>query len=220
MHGEEFAVLDQSGGWTWGYSVHDHYVGYISATAIGPSEQPTHRVIAPLAPIFTRPDFKSPVVDDLPLGARFAGEAVGEYVGVVGGYVHQRHVAALDRTIDPVDAAVAMMGLPYLWGGRGGGGLDCSGLVQRALEFGGIAAPRDSDQQRDGLGSALSADMPLRRGDIVFFPGHVGIMADADRLIHANAYWMSTVTEPLADVVARLAPSHAAPITARKRIVA
>ena len=119
---------------------------------------------------------------------------------------------------DPVAVAERLIGAPYRWGGRGGDGIDCSGLIQRALELSGITAPRDSDMQRDQLGETLAEDAPLRRGDLVFFPGHVGFMWDAERLLHANAFWMSTVVEPLADVVERLRPTHAQPIIARKRI--
>jgi cell wall-associated NlpC family hydrolase len=220
IHGEGFALLDQAGGWAWGYSLHDHYVGYIPADALGPVTQPTHRIIVPSAPAFSHPDIKSPVVAHYPLGARIAGEDSDGYLRIAGGYLHPRHVAPLDTAIEPATAAAAMAGLPYLWGGRGAGGIDCSGLVQRALEFGGIDAPRDSDQQRDALGTMLAEDAPLQRGDLVFFPGHVGIMADGERLIHANAFWMGVAVEPLADVVARLAGSHPHPISARRRITA
>jgi hypothetical protein len=206
LHGEGFAVLDQAGGWAWGYSLHDHYVGYIPADT--------------LALVFERPDFKSPAVGRYPLGARIAGEMLDGYLRVAEGYIHPRHVAALSHTVEPATAAEAMCGLPYLWGGRGDGGLDCSGLVQRAFEFAGLDCPRDSDMQREQLGEPLAEDEPLRRGDLVFFPGHVGIMADDRRLIHANAYWMGTVIEPLADIVARLSTTHTMPVTARRRITA
>ena len=63
-------------------------------------------------------------------------------------------------------------------------------------------------------------ETPLQRGDLVFFSGHVGIMTDARTLLHANAYWMAVVEEPLADVVSRLADAHAQPIIARRRIAA
>jgi cell wall-associated NlpC family hydrolase len=221
VHGEGFAVLDEAGGWAWGYSLHDHYVGYVPADVLGLVSTPTHRVTVPLALVFERPDFKSPVVARYPLGARLAGtDEEADYVQVAEGYIHRRHVAPLDVAIDAVAAAEAMCGLPYLWGGRGDGGLDCSGLVQRALEFAGRDCPRDSDMQRETLGQLLAEDATLQRGDLIFFPGHVGIMADGERLIHANAYWMGSMIEPLADVVARLSDTHSMPITARRRIMA
>jgi cell wall-associated NlpC family hydrolase len=176
-------------------------------------------VTVPLALVFANADIKAPVVTALPIGARVAGQDEGSFLRVEEGYIHQRHVAGLDAIeTDPVAVAERLIGSPYRWGGRGGDGIDCSGLVQRSLELAGIVAPRDSDMQRDQLGEALSEDVPLRRGDILFFPGHVGMMADSEHLLHANAYWMSTVIEPLADVVDRLKPAHPQPIVARKRI--
>jgi cell wall-associated NlpC family hydrolase len=81
----------------------------------------------------------------------------------------------------------------------------------------GIVAPRDSDQQQ-ALGATLDADAPLRRGDLLFFPGHVGLMVDAETMIHANAHWMAVTTEPLAAVIARLAATQPEPVLARRRL--
>jgi hypothetical protein len=220
VHGESFALVDKAGGWAWGRCLHDDYVGYLPADALGPARAPSHRVIAPLALVFANPDIKAPIVKALAIGAQMAGDEEDQFLRIDEGYVHLGHVAPLDTfERDPVAVAERLLGAPYRWGGRGAEGIDCSGLVQRALELAGIAAPRDSDMQRDQLGEPLPEDMPLQRGDLIFFPGHVGLMADSERLLHANAYWMATVIEPLADVVERLAPTHQRPIVARKRIV-
>jgi cell wall-associated NlpC family hydrolase len=219
VHGEGFEMLDEAGGWAWGRCAHDDYVGYVRADALGSVRAHTHRVTARLALVFANPDIKAPVVTALPIGARVAGRDEGGFLRIDEGYIHERHVAALGTIeADAVAVAERLIGSPYRWGGRGGDGIDCSGLVQRALELAGIAAPRDSDMQRDQLGESLPIDAPLRRGDLIFFPGHVGMMADGERLLHANAFWMSTVIEPLADVVERLKPAHAQPIVARKRM--
>jgi len=219
VHGEGFDMIDKAGGWAWGRCAHDDYVGYVRADALGPMQTPTHRVTAPLALVFANPDIKAPVVKALPIGAQVAGFNEDRFLRIDDGYIHQRHVAPLDAVeIDPVAVAQRLIGAPYLWGGRGSDGVDCSGLVQRAFELAGIALPRDSDMQRDQVGELLPEDAPLRRGDLIFFPGHVGMMVDGEQLLHANAYWMSTVIEPLSDVVNRLRPTHAQPITARKRI--
>lgn len=219
LHGERFAVVDVGAGWAWGYSVHDNYVGYVPQETLGEPAVPTHVVVAATALVFAAPDIKAPVRSCWPLGARFVGGDEGSFVATEAGYVHRRHVRTVNEAEpDPVAIAERLLGTPYLWGGRGGGGVDCSGLVQLALGLARIPSPRDSDQQRAALGREIPADEPLRRGDILFFPGHVGFMMDEDRLIHANAHWMAVTIEPLAEVIARLASEHDQPVLARRRI--
>ncbi|MFM9853929.1 MAG: NlpC/P60 family protein [Sphingomonadaceae bacterium] len=122
-------------------------------------------------------------------------------------------------TADPVTIAEGFLGMPYVWGGRGGAGIDCSGLVQRALAGRGIAAPRDSDMQEQALGIAILETSPLMRGDLIFLPGHVGIMVDQTNLIHANQFHVKTVIEPLDIVASRYAEAHdGVGITSRRRI--
>lgn len=218
--GEGFAVLDIAGGWAWGYCRHDHYVGYIAEEALGEAIEPSHVVSAALALVFAAPDIKAPVAAHWPIGARFAGVETGGFVACDGGYVHRRHVERIGiLEADPVAVVERLAGAPYLWGGRGGNGVDCSGLVQIALGRAGLAAPRDTDQQQQAeLGAGIAANAPLRRGDLIFFPNHVGFMVDGEHLIHANAYTMTVAIEPLADLIARLAPDHDEPIRDRRRL--
>ncbi len=209
LYGETYTVFDVAHGWAWGQCAHDSYVGWVRATAIKPGTgSPTHRVVAPTAAIFTRPDIKSRVAGSLPLNARFAGvDAANDFVAGAGGFVHRRHIRELPGSadVDPVAIALGFVGTPYVWGGRTRDGIDCSGLTQAALLACGIACPRDSDQQRDAFPAIDPASR--RRGDLAIFPGHVGILADPVTLVHANAYWMATVVEPLADVAARIEPT-------------
>jgi cell wall-associated NlpC family hydrolase len=205
LRGECFAVVDASGDWAWGFTTHDGYVGYVPLDSIGPTCGASHVVSAPAALVFSGPDIKAPVRERLPMGARIAAMSEdGMFLAIEGGgFVHRHHVVAADAAADDsVAVAERLTGVPYRWGGRSGDGIDCSGLVQLALAFAGIAAPRDSDQQA-ALGAPVAGGAPLRRGDLVFLPGHVGLMASATDLLHANAHWMRVVAEPLADVLAR-----------------
>ncbi len=218
LRGECFAVVDASGDWAWGFTEHDGYVGYVPLDVLGETCGASHVVATPAALLFAAPDIKSPVIERLPMGARIAvtGED-GAFLAVEGGgFVHRRHVEPIDAiAADFVEVAERLTGIPYRWGGRSGDGIDCSGLVQLALGLAGIAALRDSDQQA-ALGEAVAEGDPLQRGDLIFLPGHVGIMASATDLLHANAHWMRVVTEPLADVLARQAEGRG--ITAIRRV--
>ncbi|NWK98011.1 glycoside hydrolase [Sphingobium lactosutens] len=219
LRGETFHALDVTTDWAWGFCGHDGYVGYVRRDALDVEEQPTHRIIAGTAPLFNAADIKSPIADYWPRGARFSGEVQGDFIACAEGFIHLRHAAPVDqRAQDWVAVAERYLGQPYVWGGRGHRGIDCSGLVQVALGAAGMAVPRDTDLQCEGIGAPIDSKAGLQRGDIIFFPGHVGIMTDGKTLLHANAHWMAVVSEPLADVVARLADAHIEPIIARRRI--
>ena len=221
LYGEGFALLDLTGGWAWGYCLADHYVGYLAADALGAPIAPTHRVRASEALLHSAPDAASGGSAVLPRGALVMGEAEGEWLATAHGYLPLAALAEVGtHETDAASVAEEMVDAPYLWGGRTAAGIDCSGLVQLAWAAAGIHLPRDSDLQLASLGADKDVDpAALRRGDLVFFPGHVGIMADATHIIHASRRWMAVKTEPLADVVARsAAKDNAPPVSGYKRL--
>lgn len=221
LFGEGFALLDLTGGWAWGYSLADHYVGYLAADALGAPIAATHRVAAIEARLHSAPDAASGGPAVLPRGALVMGEAQGEWLATAHGYLPLATLVEADAAdADPAAVAEAMIGAPYLPGGRTVKGVDCSGLVQLAWAAAGVALPRDSDLQRAALGAEKDVDpTDLARGDLVFFPGHVGIMADRDHIIHASRRWNEVKAEPLADVVARFADKgHQSPVSGAKRL--
>lgn len=220
LYGETFDVFETIDGWAWGRCVHDSYVGWLNAGAlVATGTAATHRVATAAALVFARPDIKSPLVMRLPLGARCVAHAAErDFWELPGtGFVHRRHILPIDEpSSDPVEVAQGFIGSPYLWGGRTRDGIDCSGLTQAAMLDCGVACPRDSDQQGIAVGVEVSAEA-RRRGDLVFFPGHVGLLVDHEQLLHANAFWMTTLLEPLAAVIERLASLHARPVLAIRR---
>lgn len=221
MHGEEFAVLDVAGDWAWGYCLHDNYLGYLRFAELGNDFAATHIVSAPATLLVASPSTKAPVLARYPMGARLlCGElsACGKYLACENGFVpctHVSEIGCVDAT--PADLAEQLIGTPYSWGGRSGDALDCSGLVQLVFGLKGIMAPRDADMQMADFGAELPEGAPLERGDLVFFPGHVGIMSDAENIIHANGAAMAVSVEPLAEATARFT-EHEVAILVRKRV--
>ncbi|MFV2093334.1 MAG: C40 family peptidase [Hyphomicrobiales bacterium] len=213
--GESFTVLEEREGWAWGQLGVDDYVGYAPAAALGaPTLAKTHMVRALRTYIYPAPDLKSPPLALVSLGARIsAGAASGDYLEVPGqGFIFADHLALLgDWADDFVAVAEQFLGTPYYWGGRTSLGLDCSALIQLSLATIGVAASRDTDVQELALGvevakNCAAASLPndLRRGDLVFWRGHVGVMLDAGRLLHANAAHMQVAIEPLVRATARI----------------
>jgi cell wall-associated NlpC family hydrolase len=205
LPGEEFAMLEVSAGWAWGYCRADHYVGYVEAIDLVEPLQPTHIVAAATAPIHADSDDRSATLAALSMGSRVSGHESHGFLATDSGFIPFTHVRAIDAIEhDPVAVAERMIGAPYLMGGRSVHGIDCSGLVQLSFAFCGIATPRDSDQQRS-LGDAIGEQDPLERGDLIFFEGHVGLMHGPADLIHATGRKGAVVIEPLEVVAGRTA---------------
>ncbi len=222
IFGERVTIYETTEeGWAWGQLETDGYVGWLSANAIGPTgPSPTHKIFALRAFAFPAPDIKLPPIAALPMGATLAVARQDERFAVtaIGWHIPSALLAPIKtHHADFVSMAEHFLGAPYLWGGKTSLGLDCSGLVQVALQAAGIPCPRDSDMQELALGK-LSSLASLRRGDIVFWKGHVAIARDSESLIHANAHHMMVAIEPATQAIARIAAAGSE-ITAVKRVV-
>lgn len=212
-YGEFLDVLEtRKDGYAWVQTRGDRYVGYIDAkgTLSESIAAMMNRVCAMQTFLYAEPDIKAPVLDRLTLGSFVSldGEEGAFYPLAGGGFIYKKHVAPTDEVQNPdyVFTAGQLLGVPFLWGGRTTLGVDCSGLIQLALDMAGIDCPRDADQQRELFGHPLPChwrDVAWKRGDMVFFEDHVGLMASYDHIIHADDSRMQVVCEPLAEIVAR-----------------
>lgn len=213
VHGQAFEVHAEQGQWVFGRAcplIRDSrrkgYVGWVAANALGDLQSmQTHFVTSISAPVFSRADLKSHIVMSLPLGAQISVMLeTDNYCQIgAGAYISRLHVQSISTPErDLIAVARRYLGQPYVWGGNGARGVDCSGLVQMCLSVCGIDAPRDADLQEQVLGDAVA--VPEQVGDLLFWPGHVGILATKTRLLHANATHMAVVEEPLAPALKRM----------------
>ena len=211
LKGERVTIYDRNDeGFAWGQLKGDGYVGWLPDRALSkPAAAPTHKVTALSTFAFPGPSIKLPPVETLVMGATVTVLREDGPFAVTrdGWYLPLPHIGSIDHhERDFIGVAERFVGTPYLWGGKSSLGIDCSGLVQVALNAAGARCPRDSDMQRDSLGSALDPAEPgkLQRGDLIFWNGHVAIVRDADTVVHANAHHMATAIEPTRDAIARI----------------
>lgn len=222
--GEEFLVFERCNGWVFIRSLLDDYVGYLpEGTVVDGTAAATHVVTAPRTFAYPGAELRRPPARVLSMGSRLnvTGEAetrgtryllLGNGEAVIASHCGEPQAAALE---DPVGVALRFLETPYLWGGRTGFGIDCSGLVQLAHQMTGRRVPRDSDMQRDGFGVPVEM-AALRRGDLVFWKGHVGMMVDAETLLHASGHTMSVTLENFAAAVARIGYLYGPPTLCRR----
>ncbi len=227
LYGETVSIFEEKDGWLWVQCDADEYVGYVAAEDVAERQaEPTHIVTVPRTFLYDGADLRHRVEATLSMGSRLKITGTMETRGTQyamtqdGFAVIANHVAPLDyRADDYVDVAGRFLETPYLWGGRSGFGLDCSGLVQLAMMMAGAKAPRDSDMQAAGVGDAVDPGPDygeLRRGDLVFWKGHVAIMRDRETILHASGHTMMVTEEPLADAVSRIAHLYGSPTGFRR----
>jgi cell wall-associated NlpC family hydrolase len=211
LKGERVTIYDRNGeGFAWGQLNGDGYVGWLPDRALAsPVTVPTHKVAAIRTFAFPGPSIKLPPVDTLPMAATVTVVRDDGPFAVTreGWYLPHGHLGRIDvYERNFVAVAERFVGTPYLWGGKTSLGIDCSGLVQLALNAAGTGCPRDSDMQQDSLGRALdpAETKTLQRGDLIFWNGHVAIVRDAQTIVHANAHHMATAIENTRDAIARI----------------
>ena len=220
IFGDVVDVYERRHGRAFVQSRKDGYVGYVPEGDLGPLQNPTHFVSTAGTHLYARDDFRSPDLMPLTLGCRVEVTAeLQKFWETPDGFIPKKHLRPLDQPFsDPATVAQSLFGTPYLWGGNSRAGIDCSGLIQAALLACAIPCPADSDQQREALGTALPDGTAPQRGDLYFWKGHVGILVDAETLLHANAHHMATSYEPIAQAILRIEAQGDGPVLARKRL--
>ncbi|MFA6279275.1 MAG: NlpC/P60 family protein [Bdellovibrionales bacterium] len=214
-YGEFLDVFEErKDGFAWVQNRNDRMVGYIQKDGVLSESIAAlmNRINVLHTFVHAKPDPRSPILDRLTLGSyvSLAGEEGEFYPLASGGYVFKGHVVPTDEVFcaDFVFTAGQLLGRPFLAGGRTPLGIDAEGLVQLALDLGGIDAPRTNAQLKALFGHPLPChwrDIVWKRGDLVFFENaaHVGLMTSPDHIITADPLVRQVTVEPLENLTDR-----------------
>ena len=213
LFGETVEVLDEYLDWVYCKLNTDSYHGWVKKEGLGKTKNPTHRVIANRSFIYADKNAKSNYLLYLPLGAQLVIDNIQSEWAEINlcnnetrvGYVPSNHIVSLNHRVkDWVAIAELSLGTPYKWGGRDTIGIDCSALLQLSYQTYGEDIPRNTSQQVNLKKKHIKDIEDLKRGCVVFWERHVGIMIDKFNCIHANAFHMQTKTEPLNQIINRI----------------
>jgi gamma-D-glutamyl-L-lysine dipeptidyl-peptidase len=202
--GTELEVLDEEGRWVFTRQ-RDGYLGWVYRPYLGEGLAPnaTHLVLASSIEVRAEPDEKSEIVTRVVSGtgvtieesfdgwSRISANKMGWIPSV-----YLRSLSEIPKTIEEkrktmVEDSKRMIGVPYLWGGTSGNGIDCSGFARLLHHWVGIDIPRDADMQYD---AAKPVEPPFEVGDLLFFAEgdgerkitHVGVRLGGWKMIHSS----------------------------------
>lgn len=225
--GQSAKRFDQKDGRSWIQADHNRYVGWVDDNCLSSKILlPTHRVVVPRTFIYPGPELKLRPDSQVSMGSlvtvtRTVKERGTNYAILENGQAMiQSHLQTVkEQSQDYVTVAESLLNTPYLWGGDSAFGLDCSGLVQLTMAMTGHSVLRDSDMQAATIGQPISPGpdfADLKRGDLIFWKGHVAIVQGNGDVIHANGHTMTVASEPLRAAIDRIAYLYDQPIGCRR----
>ncbi|MEM9232987.1 MAG: NlpC/P60 family protein, partial [Pseudomonadota bacterium] len=208
LFGEKVSEQGRSSGYVRVRNEYDEYEGWVPEECLGPAsatENCPFRVRARLAGAYDKPAGEI-VLKDVGVGSPVypVARIEGWLQDTSGLWFRDVDLVTIPAELDRVDVALEFVGVPYVWGGRHGSGIDCSGLVQIGAMLKNLSCERDTKEQVESFGEKLGGldTAGRRRGDLLYVPGHVAILTGPDEAVHADGKAGHVHVQGLDEIVA------------------
>ena len=185
LYGEKFKILSKNGGWIKIKSSFDNYAGYIKNKKYTSKVRLTHKVHKLKANIFSKPNLKTKKF--LTFGSKFS--IINETKNFIklekNKWLKKKDVKKINYVEkNYIKIFKQFLGTKYVWGGKTYKGIDCSALLQIFFYYNNSFYPRDTADQIKYSQKKIK-NKKFKKGDIIFWKGHVGICLNSRQLIHA-----------------------------------
>ena len=203
IYGEKFKILSKNKEWVKIKNGFDNYVGYIKYKNFKNKHRPTHKICNLKTNIFQK---TKKTKNFLPFGAKISiinqNKKFVEYEK--NKWIKKKDVKKLNyKEKDFVKIFKKFLNVKYVWGGKTFQGIDCSALLQIFFYYNNSFYPRDTKDQIKYTKKNLKK-RKFKKGDIIFWKGHVAICLNSKQLIHAYGPEKKVIVMPIIETINRI----------------
>ena len=204
LYGEKFKILSKNKNWIKIKTLFDNYIGYIKNAQYVEKFKPNYKVSNLKAKIFKKPNSSSK--NWLTLGSKLSViDENKNYIKIEKNkWIKKKDIKKINhKEKDFIKIFKKFLNVKYVWGGKTYKGIDCSALLQIYFNYNNIFCPRDTkDQINYSKGSSMKRK--FKKGDIIFWKGHVAICLNSKQLIHAYGPEKKVIIMPINETINRI----------------
>jgi len=205
LYGDTFKLLKKSESWIKIKNNSDNYIGYIKNRKFSPEQKNTHKISVLSAQLYLKPNIKSKIGKKLSFGSKIKViDKKNNYYKFDHYWIKKNDLKKINfKSKDIFRNSYKFVNVKYKWGGKHFLGLDCSALIQLCLNFNNKFCPRDTKDQIKYFKKKIKLKN-IRKNDLIFWRGHVGIILSKSKVIHAYGPLNRTVIMSLKQTIARI----------------
>ncbi len=204
LYGEKFKILSKNKNWIKIKVSYDNYIGYIKNKNYTASYKPTHKIFILKASIFSKPNTKKKYF--LPFASKIS--IIQENKKFIefekNKWIKKNDIKKINHVeSDYLKVLKLFLKIKYLWGGKTYKGIDCSAILQLFYYYNNKFYPRDTKNQIK-YSIKNTKNRIFKKGDIIFWKGHVAICINSKKLIHAYGPEKKVLIMPITETIIRI----------------